>query len=265
MKLRDTWLHRTAKALVPRGLHPTAVLTRAVVRRTGQTIASGPFRGMKYVAEGIGSVYYPKLLGVYERELHSVIEAIVGLRPDRVIDVGAAEGYYAVGLALRNPQAEVVAFEQEVEGQRLVRDLAARNGVADRVRVRGRCEPADLRAELAAARRPVIVCDVEGYESVLLDPAAVPGLAAAWVLVEVHDFVIAAIGEVLRSRFRGSHRITEIDQTDRTRADYPFMRWFTRLLPWAYATYPVNEFRPARMSWLWLEPLAELGAAADRR
>jgi hypothetical protein len=211
---------------------------------------------MKYVASGIGSVYYPKLLGVYERELHPIIEAIARLGPDRIIDIGAAEGYYAVGLALHNPKAEVVAFEEAPHGQALVREMAGGNGVTDRIRVLGRCEPADLRAELTTARRAVVVCDVEGYETTLLDPAAVPSLATAWVLVELHEFIVAGVGEMIRCRFADSHRITEIAQTHRTRADYPYLPWYTRLLPAAYATYPVNEFRPAQMSWLWLEPHA---------
>jgi hypothetical protein len=261
MTLRDSWVHRTAKALVPARLHPSGLLTRAVVRRTGRAVASGPFRGMKYVASGVGSVYYPKLLGVYERELHPVVAAIGRLRPDRIIDVGAAEGYYAVGLARCNPQAAVVAFEETPDGQRLVREMAALNGVADRVRVLGRCEPGDLRAELAGARRPVVVCDVEGYETTLLDPAAVPALATTWVLVELHEFVTAGVGELLRGRFQDTHRVAEIAQTDRTRADFPYLRWLARLLPHAYATFAVNEFRPARMSWLWLEPVA---ATSDR-
>jgi hypothetical protein len=259
MNLRDTWLHRTAKALVPAGLRPTNVLTRAVVRRTGQTVAAGPFRGMKYVAAGIGSVYYPKLLGVYERELHPVVEAIVELRPDHVVDIGAAEGYYAVGLARRATGSTITAFEQTPEGQNLVREMATQNGVGDRVRVLGRCEPADLRAALEPARRPVIICDVEGYETVLLDPTSVPTLNKAWILVELHEFIIAGVGELMRGRFAATHRITEIGQTDRTRADFPYLRWYTRLLPEAYATYPVNEFRPARMSWLWMEPRGASG------
>jgi hypothetical protein len=260
VNLRDTPLHRFAKAIVPSSLHPTVVLTRAVVRRTGYAIASGPFHGMKYVPSGIGSVYYPKLLGIYERELHPVVESISRLKPARIIDIGAAEGYYAVGLALRNPDAEVVAFEQTPEGRQLVADLAARNDATDRVRILGRCEPADLRAELAHAGPVVVVCDVEGYETALLDPAAVPELSSAWVLVELHEFIVAGVGELIRGRFEKTHRITEIAQTDRSRADYPYLSWYTRLLPRSYATYPVNEFRPARMSWLWMEPIA--GGAA---
>jgi hypothetical protein len=95
---------------------------------------------------------------------------------------------------------------------------------------------------------------VEGYEATLLDPAIVPELAAAWVLAELHEFIVAGIGPTIRGRFAGTHRITEIEQKDRTRADHPFLPWYARFLPTAYATYPVNEFRPARMSWLWMEP-----------
>jgi hypothetical protein len=104
----------------------------------------------------------------------------------------------------------------------------------------------------------VVICDVEGYETALLDPGAVPALAAAWTLVELHEFIIPGVGDLLRRRFHGTHRITEIAQTDRSRADYPYLPWFTRLLPAAYATYPINEFRPAPMTWLWMEPLAEV-------
>jgi hypothetical protein len=51
-------------------------------------------------------------------------------------------------------------------------------------------------------------------------------------------------------------RRPEADLSLAARADYAYLPWYTRLLPAAYATYPVNEFRPARMSWLWLEPHA---------
>jgi hypothetical protein len=259
MNLRDTWLHRAAKALIPNWLHPTAVLTRTVVRRAGTTVAAGPFQGMRYVATGVGSAYHPKLLGVYERELHPVVDAIAEIGPDRIIDIGAAEGYYAVGLAIHNPRTEIVAFEQETEGQTLLRDMATRNGVADRVRVMGRCEPADLRGELVPATKPVVFCDVEGYETALLDPVAIPELINAWILAELHEFIVPGVGKLIRSRFDKTHFVTEIAQIPRTRSDCPYLPWYARLLPAVYATYPVNEFRPERMSWLWLQPRKAAG------
>jgi hypothetical protein len=262
MNLRDTWLHRTAKAIMPTRYYPRNVMSRDVLRKTGRAVIAGPFRGMRYVETSVLSVYYPKLLGVYERELHPVIESIIALRPKRIIDIGAAEGYYAVGLARALPDTTVVAYEETDEGRNLLTAMAGLNGVTDHMTIFGRCEPADLKGELVGVGKAVIVCDVEGYEKMLLDPDTVPALRSAWVLVELHEFACRGITEVLRKRFESTHRIVHIQQTVRTRNDYPYNSWYTRLLPRAYAIYLVDEFRPEPMSWFWMEPVGEQRGAA---
>jgi len=50
-----------------------------------------------------------KLLGTYEKELQDAIRALEKKRFGRIINVGAAEGYYAVGLARNFPNVPVVA------------------------------------------------------------------------------------------------------------------------------------------------------------
>ena len=92
------------------GIHTKAV-TWVVRRATGDVVAAGPFAGMRYVRGAVGSVLPPKLLGLYERELHTAIARIVAAAPDEVVDAGAAEGYYAVGLARALPRCRVTAFE----------------------------------------------------------------------------------------------------------------------------------------------------------
>jgi hypothetical protein len=260
MNLRDTWLHRTAKVLLPTRYYPRNVMSRDVLQRTGRTVVAGPFHGMRYVETSVLSVYYPKLLGVYERELHLVIDSIVRTRPNHVIDIGAAEGYYAVGLARALPDAAIVAFEQTDEGRHLLAAMAVLNGVSDRVQILGRCEPSDLARQLVHPADTVVVCDVEGYEESLLDPNAVPALRSTRVLVELHEFARRGITDLLRQRFEPTHRITHITQTARTRDDYPYNSWYTRLLPRSYAIYLVDEFRPEQMSWFWMETRATEGA-----
>lgn len=65
----------------------------------GGVILSGPFKGLMYPRESVGSAWAPKLLGTYESELSPTIERIVSGGYRSVVDIGAAEGYYAVGLA----------------------------------------------------------------------------------------------------------------------------------------------------------------------
>ena len=113
------------------------------------------------------------LLGSQERELHEAIERIVATGYGTVINVGAADGYYAVGLALRSPGTRVIAFEALAEMHPVIARVAALNRVGDRVAIFGACGIADLRRALAAAGpKTLVVMDIEGGEAKLLDPEA---------------------------------------------------------------------------------------------
>jgi hypothetical protein len=222
----------------------------------------GPFRGMRYIDKSIGSAYLPKLLGTYERELGHVVEAVSTRQPLLIVDVGAAEGYYAVGLALRNPQARVVAFESDIAGQAALRRMAELNDVQNRLQIMGACGPSELQSALSTHRNAhggpfetsFVVCDVEGDERRLLDPALVPSLRRALILTETHEFVCPGITDELIQRFAETHAIDCILQTNRSRTDFPFCGPATWLLPKSYIDWAVSEWRPVRMCWLWMRP-----------
>lgn len=243
------------RRIVPARFRPIGYLTHLTRERTGCRVRSGSFAGLRYGPNSVGSAYIPKLLGIYERELSAQVESICSSKPQLIVDIGAAEGYYAIGLATRNPQAKVVAFEMESRGQSALREMASLNNVAERVRICGKCEASDLAAALAEISNPVVVCDVEGYEEKLLDPQAVPSLQQATILVELHDFIIPRITEGIRQRFCSTHEIEQIWQQPRSRADFPWRTLGTTLLPKSYLDWAVSEWRPVRMSWLWLKPI----------
>jgi hypothetical protein len=247
---------RALRRAVPARYRPIGYLHHLAQRRTAGRVHSGPFAGMRYVDLSVGSCFIPKLLGTYERELAPKIEWICEKQPGLVVDLGAAEGYYAIGLALRIPQARVVAFELDATGQTALRAMAQLNGVVDRLSVRGRCEPQDLSAALAGESSPVVVCDVEGDEEKLLDLTRVEGLRNAAVLVETHEFVRRGVTDELYGRFAPSHAIERIGQEPRSRAEFPWRTLGTRLLPVSYLDWAVSEWRPEPMSWLWMTPKA---------
>jgi hypothetical protein len=242
------------RRLLPKAWHPLHLVRRSIDRRAHGQVVSGPFAGMRYAPEKVvGSVVDPKRLGTYELELWPIIEDIVKGPFDRIVNVGAGEGYYAVGLALRMPAARVVAFEQDPSGRASIKALADQNRVLDRVEVRGRCEPADLSAALSG-ERACVVCDVEGEEAALLDPAAAPELRRHHVLVEIHDFVVPGVGQVIERCFDASHEVEVVWQRDRRFADFPSPGWLQRLLPERYTLAFLHESRPARMRWLYMIP-----------
>jgi hypothetical protein len=221
----------------------------------GWRVLAGPFRGLRYVPEAVGSVHAPKLLGTYERELRPHIEALIASAPDLVINIGAAEGYYALGLARRLKGTRVLAFESDPRGRELAGRIALLNNLASQIEIRGFCTVADLAASLRGTERPAIVIDAEGGESELLDLKSVPDLARAIILVEVHDFISANIGDLLLRRFASSHRHEEIWTRPRTADDLPGFTRLTAFSPWrAQAVRSMDEQRPGAMRWFWFTP-----------
>ncbi len=163
-----------------------AAVTRRFVAWHGLTVSGGPFAGLIYPDQEPLTLA-PKLLGIYERELHPAIEAAIGAQPAVIVNVGAADGYYAVGLARRCPDATVIAYEADARQRELCRRVAAANGV--QIDIRGTAGPGDL--DGAA----LVVMDCEGCERALLQPLP------ATVIVELHDFLDPGVGDAIAARF----------------------------------------------------------------
>ena len=243
-----------ARKFTPDAIRPHRYFAALARSRTGQRVIDGPFKGMHYIDRSVGSAYVPKLLGIYERELAAVVEEIIAAKPSLIVDVGAAEGYYAVGMACRLPETRMIAFEMEAGGRAAIAEMAAANNVADRVAIMATCEPEGLNGALDGTSGAVVIMDVEGYESVLLDPKKVPALASATFLLELHEFAIPGISAEIAHRFDKTHDLQLIWAEDRDRADFPWRTTVTSLLPGSYIDGAVSEMRPPRMSWYYARP-----------
>lgn len=238
---------------------PRHRLIRLCQSETQQIVHSGPFIGMSYIHDTMSGGYVPKVLGIYERELHPTITRLSELGIKRVINIGAADGYYAVGLCRMFPELRVVAFEMEARGREYVRAMAERNSVETRVEIQGTCDLPGLQAALTDPRGALVLCDVEGYEDVLMNPEKVPALRETWLLVEMHDCKNVGVSDRIRARFEQTHTIETIWQTKRTAADFPFTNRYARSLAPERLAAAVDEGRPVRdgatpMSWFWMIP-----------
>jgi hypothetical protein len=208
---------------------------------------------MDYISQSSGSSYYPKLLGTYEKELHESIARIRKQQPNLIVDIGAAEGYYAVGLAMLLPEASVLTFDIDGQAREHLRKLAERNGVTDRVQIDGRCSPEVLEAAIAGKPRVSIICDVEGYETELLDLETVPSLRQACILVETHPHLSKGIEDLIHCRFSQSHKIERIECLARGEADFDQARVGWYRLPDSLKRSLVIERGPLT-PWLYMTP-----------
>jgi hypothetical protein len=244
--------------LIPTKLHPS-VWTRAILSRAAdQKVISGPFAGMRYIAkdESSDSEYYAKLLGSYEQELHSIIEDILVQPFPVIVNVGAAEGYYAVGMARKQSRCRIIAFEENQKKQSSLRQIATANGVAEQITIYGSATLFNFREALMQAPRVCVVMDVEGFERQLLDPETIPKLRHATILVELHDQPDLDLGTLIRSRFIQTHSIEEVWTRPRTLTDLPvrlpiYQRWLLK----DYLLVNMAENRGMPMRWHYLQPL----------
>jgi predicted O-methyltransferase YrrM len=230
-------------------LFPVEWANRRVRDRFGNVTQAGPFQGLRYPDWAMTAVdaFSPKLIGSYEQELHGAVERAIARAPRTVVNVGGAEGYYAVGLARRLPDARVVAFEPREEQASQLRAIAELNDA--RVETVARpCTP-ELLAEVLHDGA-LVVCDCDGCEEALLDLAAVPALRSCELIVETHDIYRPGLTERLEARFASSHRVERIEAATRFVQDFPQLDF----MPLVTQQLAISEFRPAPQRWLVADP-----------
>jgi SAM-dependent methyltransferase len=224
------------------------VLANTFIAREGARIRSGPFAGMTYVTEATEGALIPRLLGTYESELHPHLLAFAAEGVDAVIDVGCAEGYYAVGLARLIPQASIHAFDIDPAARTACADLAARNDVVERVHIGGEFPPDGFQA--FADQRVLVMVDAEGAELDVLRPDLGPALSGMNLIVETHDvYRPGALQELVR-RFVPTHEIRLVHQQPKT---FEMPAWLQELAH-LDQLLAVWEWRAAPTPWLVMRP-----------
>ena len=132
-------------------------------------VLNGPFEKMIYPDFfSAGSTLYPKLIGSYEFELHQLINHILTSNYEQYIDVGCAEGYYAVGFALKSPGALIHAFDINESAIKYCRQMAEVNNVGDRLFTYSYCDAEKL-SSFNFLKKTCILIDCEGYEKMLFN------------------------------------------------------------------------------------------------
>lgn len=226
------------------------LLANTFIAHHGARVWSGPFAGMDYVSQAAEGCLIARLLGSYESELHPYLAALMGAGSDCVIDVGCAEGYYAIGLARIEPNLTVYAFDINEKARRACAELAAMNGVAERVIVRGEFAPDGF--EAFAGRRVLVLVDAEGAEVDILQPALSPALAHMNIIVETHDLYRADAMATLVERFTPTHNIERVDQQPKVLDLPPWLK----ALPHLDQLLAVWEWREQPTPWLVMTPRA---------
>jgi hypothetical protein len=220
-------------------------------------VRAGLFEGLRYsTAEAKTSAFLPKMLGTYEAEVAVVLAKLLETRQYKCcIDVGSAEGYYAIGVARAQRSCEVYAVDNDLSALELCKSNAAANGCLGRVHLKGHISAADL-ATFALPEPSLIISDCEGFCKQLFTEQNVSNLKSCDLIIEVHDFVDPTISEYLKRLFQNTHRLQVVSSIpDSDKAIVHNVPEISRYDSETRA-YLLSEFRPCIMSWFIFTPIA---------
>jgi hypothetical protein len=214
------------------------------------TVLQGPFKGMKYLPSSVGSWILAKYLGTYEKELWVAIENICQHHCDVFVDVGSAEGYYAIGMTIRLMPERTHCFDINPRAHRLLGRIAKRNQLSEKIKKHLDCSVVNFEKVLHDATRPVVIMDCEGSEDELLDPQSAPSLLKATILVELHESLRPGITQRIEHRFSKTHRVERLQSVERSLNDLPP----NLMLSEEDAVFGMSEGRTTTMEWFVMTP-----------
>lgn len=216
-------------------------------------VKHGPFVGLKYPDYvACGSAIFPKILGCYEREIQDVIENACNKSYSEIIDIGAAEGYYAVGFALRKPNAKIFAFDIDNEAKMYCEKMAELNSASNQIFIESECT-SDLLSNFKFTQKGLIICDCEGFEKQLFTTQSVKNLVNCDLIIETHDFMDITISKHIAEVFSNTHHVKVIESIDDNIKAKKYNYPETESLDLKTKRKIFAEGRPAIMEWYYLE------------
>ena len=253
MKTEDLVSDITAHAVAVRRI----LVSRFFHERFAGVIQRGILEGYKLEED---SSWAPgdlagQLFGLYEQEVLSIIED-VRTRRHTLVNLGAADGYYGVGLVATGSFGQSVCYELSEAGREHLKRVAERNKVTELVQILGGAGP-DFPRELHERNVPIEQClilsDVEGAEFDIFTPECLNALKGAEIIIELHDFLVDD-GETRRKTLlaaaEANFEATVVRMGARDLSVIPELAGLNDSDRWLIC----SEGRAQLMSWLHLRP-----------
>ena len=152
-------------------------------------ISFGPFSGMKLSKNPWWGSYdqISKILGEYEKEVLEKLCYFLRLNKNSTfIDIGAADGFYAVGVAFKGLADHTYAFEISSKGRSELKNNSILNKCNEKITILDIAELDTLKKIYKKLKNVVVIIDIEGNEYDFLDINILDLFKNSIVIVELH-------------------------------------------------------------------------------
>jgi hypothetical protein len=190
-----------------------------------------------------------KILGLYESQNLAWINDRVQ-KVDLFIDIGAADGYYAIGMIVSGIAERAITYEISEKDQLLTHISADLNKVSERVSVKGEGKKDDIIADVTACENGLVLFDIEGDEFELIDLQLLEAMKHCYVIIEIHGSENKNLQKNFFEMCSVFHNCEVVSDFART-----FPRdSYTEKLSDNERGLILSEGRPYSMSWFCLSP-----------
>lgn len=177
-------------------------------------VCNGPFKGMKFNTEAaMSGSTYAMLLGSFESEIHPFIYTVLKNQYNAIINIGCAEGYYAIGFARLMPATIIKAYDTSNDALIKARALAEQNMVHKQISFLGTFYPQDVE-KIDAHNKTLFIVDCEGAERKIFTKESASKLLNADLIIELHINLYPELEEYFRSIFADTHDIKIVNSVD---------------------------------------------------
>lgn len=225
-------------------------LSSRVYKNYNGVVAFGLFKGLKINAKTAWSGNKDtgsKILGLYENQ---ILDWLKDKKFDLFIDIGAADGYYALGLLISSKVERAITFEISNLDIEISKSLAIANGVYDKIEFRGEATQDEIALILPQSQNGLIFMDIEGGEFELVSENLLKLSKDYSFCIELHEFFDIDLEEDFVKLCRKFHDVEIIYGFNR---DFPKDQFLLRLSDNDRALL-LSEGRPYGMKWLILSP-----------
>jgi len=202
-------------------------LSNKVSKIFNNTVQEGPFKGM-LISEnqfwGPGDKA-SKILGFYEKEIQDLINRIQEKNNfSTFIDIGGADGFFAVGSVINNLFKKCEVFEISKRGRQAIEESAVKNNVADLISIKSEANQKTL-SSIENINNSVILCDIEGGEYDLFSEKLIKIIHPSNVIIEIHKNPNISLNK-FEDRFKDLFSITKIIQGSRSLNNFSELKNF---------------------------------------
>lgn len=164
-----------------------------IFHRFNGVIQNGPFTGMLVQKNSTWKYSHvgQMILGVYES---IVLEALFSdrfLDRNYFVDIGAADGYYPIGLTKSGRISQAFAFEISPESRKSIIENATRNGVIEKIDVQSLADYKTIKqlSEKIDFKKSIFLIDIEGAEFELLSREMLSLIRDSVIIIEIHNWI----------------------------------------------------------------------------